>query len=133
MADPLSITASVIAVSTLAAQLTKFIAHALHASDEVDAFKSELEDLQVVATRMRLLYEEQWTPEHQASVDQIKRILDHELEPQLRVLDAYLSKQFSNISCPAQESCYRATNFTLAQDSNGGAFEHGYCFFHSTH
>jgi hypothetical protein len=95
MADPLSITASVIAVSTLAAQLTKFIAHALHASDEVDAFKSELEDLQVVATRMRLLYEEQWTPEHQASVDQIKRILDHELEPQLRVLDAYLSKQFS--------------------------------------
>jgi hypothetical protein len=94
MADPLSLTASLIAVGTLAVQVSKFVKHALHTSDEVLALEDELEDLKALTKQLETLCQEQWPDEHQASVDEAKRILEDNIQTRLRKLQTLLAKHF---------------------------------------
>jgi hypothetical protein len=58
--NPLSFTASLIAVNTLAVQVSKLVKHVLYASDEVSALVDELEDVKALTKQLETLYQEQW-------------------------------------------------------------------------
>ncbi|KAF2493332.1 ankyrin [Lophium mytilinum] len=94
MADPLSFTASLIAIGTLAVHVSKLVKHALHASDEVLVLEDELEDVKALTKQLETLCQEQWPVEHQATVDEAKHILDDVIKKRLQNLQDYFAKHF---------------------------------------
>lgn len=94
MADLLSLTASLIAVDTLAVQVSKFFKRVLHTSDEVLALEDELEDLKALVEQLETLCREQWPNEHQASIDEAKRMLEDKIHTRLQWLQGLLDKYF---------------------------------------
>lgn len=95
MADPLSFTASLIAVGTLAVQVSQLVKHALHASDEALALEDELEDLKALSKQLETLCREQWPKEHQTNVDEAERILEDSIQKRLRNLQALFVRHCS--------------------------------------
>jgi hypothetical protein len=59
-ANPLSFTASLVVVTTLAVQVSKLVKHALYASDEVSALVDEWEGVKALTKQLETLYQEQW-------------------------------------------------------------------------
>ena len=92
MIDPLSFTASLIAVSQLTAEISKSVKPTLQASDEVLALGDELEDLEALTKQWEVLCQEQWPDKHQASVDEAKRILDEIVKKHLQNIQELLAK-----------------------------------------
>ncbi|KPM35961.1 hypothetical protein AK830_g10613 [Neonectria ditissima] len=92
MADPLSFTASLIAVSTLAVQVSKLVKHTLHASDEALALEGELEGVKSLTNQLERLCQEPWPEDHQATVDEASRVLEGAIQTRLRSLQDYLAK-----------------------------------------
>lgn len=95
MADPLSFAASLIAISTLAGQVTKLTKHAIHASDEKLALEDELEDVKALTKQLEAICKEQWPAEHQGTVDEAQRILDDVIKKRLQSIETFLTKHFS--------------------------------------
>lgn len=94
MADPLSFIAPLIAVGTLTVQVSTLVKHAFHHSDQVLTLEDELEDLKALAKQLETLGSEQWPQEHQASIDEAKRILEDSVQNRLQKLQSLLDKHF---------------------------------------
>jgi hypothetical protein len=92
MADPLSFTASVIAVTTLTVHILRLARNIFHASDEIIALQDEVEDARALAKLLQSLCRKPWPPDQQTNIVEAKRILDDVVTKRLQTIQGYLDK-----------------------------------------
>ena len=99
MADPLSLTASIIAVAGVAAKVGKTLQTFYRATDEALLLQNELTDLEVLLQTSESLCEQEWKPEQQGLLNQATVLLER-IKAQLNRLNGVLEPQSRFWSSP---------------------------------
>lgn len=89
MADPLSLTASIIAVASVAAQVGKTLKKFYDANDEAFAVRNEITDLEALLRTSENVCDQAWKPEHQSLLDRAVKVLEY-IKTKLEALNVLL-------------------------------------------
>ena len=92
MADPISFTASVIAITTLTFHISELVRTTIHASEDIIALKDEVDDVRSLATLLESLAERPWPQDQQIYIGAAKRVLNNIVKTRIPKIQGYLNK-----------------------------------------
>jgi hypothetical protein len=92
MANPLSFTASAIAVTTLTFHISKLVKNTFHASDEILALEDEVEDVRALIKLLQPLRQKPWPQAQQTNIVEAKRVPDNVVTKRLLKIQGFMDK-----------------------------------------